>query len=205
MEITYHGLSCLRLRGRDATVLIDPPQTPLPGLARAAPDIVVRTEGATDPEKLRQRDGHVQEVSGPGEFEVRGVSIFGVPAGETTVMRVEVDDVRVVTAGRLRRQLTEDEIDALGHVDVLVVPVGGGDALTAAEATKLVNAVEPAIVVPARYRATGGGTEYEAVDKFTKEMGLAEGAWQAQPRLVLSGPSGDNDDTRVVILEPRTA
>lgn len=205
MEVTYHGLSCIRLRGRDATVLIDPPQAALPGLARSAPDIIVRTEGATDPDRLRQREGHAQEVSGPGEFEVRGVGIYGVPAGETTVMRVEIDDVRVVSAGRLRRQLSEDEIDALGHVDVLVVPVGGGDALTAGEATKLVSALEPGIVVPARFQATGGAVEYEPVDKFAREMGLAEGTWQMVPRLSLSGPSAEDSDTRVVILEPRGA
>ncbi|MBV9099989.1 MAG: MBL fold metallo-hydrolase [Candidatus Dormibacteraeota bacterium] len=204
MEVTYHGLSCVRLRGRDATVLIDPPQTSLPGLARNAPDIVVRTEGPTDPERLRAREGHAQEVSGPGEFEVRGVGVFGVPAGDTTVMRVEIDDVRLVAAGRLRRQLTEDEIDALGHVDVLVVPVGGGDALSATEASKLVSAVEPSIVVPARFRSTGGAVEYEPVDKFAKEMGLAEGTWQMVPKLNLSGPSAEDSDTRVVILEPRT-
>ena len=203
MEVTYHGLSCVRLRGREATVLIDPPQTTLPGLARSAPDIIVRTEGPTDPEKLRAREGHAQEVSGPGEFEVRGVGIFGMPVGETTLMRVEIDDVRVVAAGRLRRQLTEDEIDALGHVDVLVVPVGGGDALSATEASTLVNAVEPSIVVPARFRATGGGVDYEPVDKFAKEMGLAEGTWQMQPRLSLSGSSPEDSDARVVILEPR--
>jgi L-ascorbate metabolism protein UlaG (beta-lactamase superfamily) len=143
-------------------------------------------------------------VSGPGEFEVRGVSVFGMPAGDVTVMRIDVDDVRVVSTGRLRRLLTEDEIDALGHVDVLVVPVGGGDALGAVDASKLVNAVEPSIVVPARFRATGGGTEYEPVDKFAKEMGLAEGTWQMLPRLSLSGSPGETDETHVVILEPRT-
>src|SRR6202011_1060750 len=143
MEVTYHGLSCIRLRGREATVLIDPPQTALPGLARSAPDIIVRTEGATDPEKLRAREGHAQEVSGPGEFEVRGVGIFGVPAGETTLMRVEIDDVTVVSAGRLARQLSEEEIDALGHVLLGVVPQEERDALTAVEATKLATALEP--------------------------------------------------------------
>ena len=90
-------------------------------------------------------------------------------------MRVAVDDVRVVAAGRLRRQLTEDEIDSLGHVDVLVIPVGGGDALGAIDAAKLVNAVEPSIVVPARFGAGGGG-EYDPVGKFAQEMGLAEGS-----------------------------
>ena len=113
-----------------------------------------------------------------------------------------VDDVRVVAAGRLRRQLTEEEIDSLGHVDVLVIPVGGGDALGAIEAAKLVNAVEPGIVVPARYGAGDGG-EYDPVGKFAQEMGLAEGAWEPQPRLVLTGSSGESDETRVVFLEAR--
>lgn len=203
MEVTYHGLSCVRLRGRDTTVLLDPPQAQLPGLARANVGLVIRTEGATDPDLLRARPGNVQEVSGPGEFEVRGVSVLGVPAADVTVMRVTVDDVRVVSTGKLQRQLTEDEIDALGRVDVLVVPVGGGDALNAGDAAKLVRALEPAIVVPARYRATGGTAEYEPVEKFAKEMGLAEGSWQPQPRLNLSGASSDADETRVVILEAR--
>lgn len=203
MEVTYHGLSCVRLRGRDTTVLLDPPQAQLPGLARASVGVVVRTEGATDPDLLRSRPGNAQEVSGPGEFEVRGVSVLGVPASEVTVMRVTVDDVRVVSTGKLQRQLSEDEIDALGRVDVLVVPVGGGDALTAGDAAKLVRALEPAIVVPARYRATGGTAEYEPVETFAKEMGLAEGSWQPQQRLNLSGASADSDETRVVILEAR--
>jgi L-ascorbate metabolism protein UlaG (beta-lactamase superfamily) len=204
MELTYHGHSCVRLRGREMTVVVDPPQTTLPGLAKGAQGLVVRTEGATDPERLRPRDGEIQEVCGPGEFEIGGVSILGLATGETTVMRVAVDDVRVVLAGRLRRQLTEDEIDSLGHVDVLVIPVGGGDALSAIEAAKLVNAVEPSIVVPARY-AAGDGGEYDPVGKFAKEMGLAEGTWEAQAKLVLTGSTGETDDTRVVFLEARTA
>jgi L-ascorbate metabolism protein UlaG (beta-lactamase superfamily) len=203
MELTYHGHSCVRLRGREMTVVVDPPQSALPGLAKGTQGIIVRTEGETDPERLRAREGEVQEVCGPGEFEIGGVSILGLAAGETTVMRVSVDDVRVVVAGRLRRQLTEEEIDRLGHVDVLVLPVGGGDALGAIDAAKLVNAVEPSIVVPARY-GSGDGGEYDPVGKFAKEMGLAEGAWEPQPKLVLSGSSGESDDTRVVFLEVKT-
>jgi len=203
MELTYHGHSCIRLRGREMTVVIDPSQMALPGLAKGTLGIIVRTEGTTtDPTKLRSREGELQEVAGPGEFEIGGVGILGLAAGETTVMRIAVDDVRVVAAGRLRRQLTEEEIDSLGHVDVLVIPVGGGDALGAIEAAKLVNAVEPGIVVPARYGAGDGG-EYEPVGKFAKEMGLAEGAWEPQPRLVLTGSSGESDETRVVFLEAR--
>lgn len=204
MEITFVGLSCVRLRGRDVQVIIDPiaPDS-APGQPKLSPDIVVRTEGPTEFAALRPHDGRAQEVSGPGEYELRGVRVLGLPAGETTIMRVEVDDVRVAAIGRLRRPLTEDEIEALGHVDVLVTPVGDVDACNATEAAKLVASLEPAIVVPVRYAVPGLPGDFEPVDRFAKEMGLAEGAWAPQPKLNLTGSSGAVEETRVVVLEPR--
>jgi L-ascorbate metabolism protein UlaG (beta-lactamase superfamily) len=203
MEITYLGLSCLRLRGREAEVLVDPLPMGTRG-PKVSPDIVVRTEGETDPNLLRQHPGRPQEVGGEGEYEIRGVTIVGFAAEASTIMRIEVDDVRIAALGRFRRQLTEDEVDALGHIDVLAVPVGGGDALGATDATKLVNALEPAIVVPVRYRVAGLPGDYEGVERFVKEMGLADG-WTPQAKLNLTGSLGATDDTRVVVLEPRVA
>jgi L-ascorbate metabolism protein UlaG (beta-lactamase superfamily) len=207
VEITYLGHSCLRLRGRDVVVLVDPPATTLPGLSRSHPDIIVRTDGETDPERLRFREGEAQEVAGPGEFDVRGVTIHGLPSGETTIMKIEVDEVSVATLGRLDRQLTEDEVDELGRVDVLAVPVGGVDALGAVAATKVVNAIAPSIVVPVRYRSSGveGSGDYEPLDRFAKEMGLTEETLPTQPKLSLTGAMGAAEETRVVILEPRGA
>lgn len=206
MEITFVGLGCVRLRGRDVQVVIDPiPPGTAPGLPKLTPDIVVRTEGDTDFAALRPADGRPQEVRGPGEYELGGVRIFGLPAGKTTLMRVEVDEVRVVAVGRLRRQLTEDEIESLGHVDVLLAPVGGDDGCTATEAARLVRDVEPAIVVPVRYAVAGLPGAYEPVEKFAQEMGLAEGSWAAQPKLNLTGSSGAVEETRVVVLEPRAS
>ena len=203
MELTFVGLSCVRLRGRDVEVVIDPiPPGRSSRPPRVNPDIVVRTEGDGDLSLLRVAEGRPQEVSGPGEYELRGVSVVGVAAGDTTIMRVEVDEVRVCALGRLRRQLAEHEIDALGHVDVLAVPVGGGDALEAQAAARLVNALEPAIVVPVRYAVAGLAGDYDPVDRFAKEMGLAEG-WAPQPKLNLTGSLPTTEDTRVVILEPR--
>ncbi|MGD0834451.1 MAG: MBL fold metallo-hydrolase [Candidatus Dormibacteria bacterium] len=205
MELTYFGLSHLRLRGRDVLVVVDPPPSTLPGLGRLHADIVVRTEGMTVPAHLQPREGHPQEVAGPGEFEVRGVRIQGISAGSTTIMRIEVDDVRVACLGRLDRQLTEEEVDRLGRVDVLAVPVGGVDALGAVPATKLINAIAPAIAVPVRYRSPGveGTGDYDPLDKFAKEMGLVDGSWPVQPKLTLTGSMGAVEETRVVIVEPR--
>ncbi|MGD1034943.1 MAG: MBL fold metallo-hydrolase [Candidatus Dormibacteria bacterium] len=206
MEITYLGLSCIRLRGHDVQVLVDPPATTLPGLGRTPPDIIVRTEGETVSELLRPRPGQPQEVSGPGEFEVRGVTVHGLPAGAVTIMRIVIDEICVAALGRLDRQLTEDEVDELGRVDVLAVPVGGVDALSAVAATQVVNAIAPAIVIPVRYRSGGvaGTGDYDPLDRFAKEMGLTDGALPAQPKLSLTGIMGAAEETRVVILEPRS-
>jgi L-ascorbate metabolism protein UlaG (beta-lactamase superfamily) len=205
VEITYLGLSCIRLRGHDVQVLVDPPATTLPGLGRTPPDIIVRTEGETVSELLRPRPGQPQEVSGPGEFEVRGVTVHGLPAGAVTIMRIVIDEICVAALGRLDRQLTEDEVDELGRVDVLAVPVGGVDALSAVAATQVVNAIAPAIVIPVRYRSGGvaGTGDYDPLDRFAKEMGLTDGALPAQPKLSLTGIMGAAEETRVVILEPR--
>ena len=204
MEITYLGLSCLRLRGREVEVLVDPIPSGAGKMPKLNPHIVVHTEGATDPAAIKPRPGQPQEVSGPGEYEIHGVSVYGLAAGVVTVMRVEIDDVRVTALGRLNRQLTEDEVDALGHVDVLAVPVGGGDGLAATDAAKLTNAIEPGIVIPVRYSIRGLPGNYEGVERFAKEMGLADG-WTAQPKVNLTGSLGTTEETRVVILEPRAA
>lgn len=204
MEITYLGLSCVRLRGREADVLLDP----LPAGVRAprlTPDIIVATEGELDTSLLRAAEGRPQTVRGPGEYEVRGVRVLGIATpGGVTVMRVEVDDVRVVAVGRLHSRLSEEVIDALGHVDVLALPVGGGDALGAVDAAGLVQAIEPAYVVPVRYAIAGLPGEYDDVERFAKEMGLPEG-WSTQPKINLTGSVAAGEDTRVVVLEPRLA
>src|SRR5437879_3825589 len=130
MELTYIGLSCLRLRGREVEVVIDPLPAGMAKGVKLTPQIVVRTEGTTDPARLRHHDGGPQEVAGPGEYELAGVSVYGLAADGTTVMRVEVDDVRVAALGRLTRQLSATEGDALGHAAGLAVRGGGRRALS---------------------------------------------------------------------------
>lgn len=203
MEITYFGGSCVRLRGRDVQVVLDPPARLTGAVAKPVPDVVVRTSGKTQPDLLRAHSERPQEISGPGEFELRGVAVQGVPAGPVTLMCVEVDDVRVVSLGGIDRELTESEIDDLGHVDVLIIPVGGGDVLSSAAAARVVNLLEPGVVIPVRFRSDLlGGAGYEPVETFAKEMGLTDpGA--AQPKLVVSGSTAASEETRVVVLEPR--
>ena len=120
-------------------------------------------------------------------------------------MRIEVDDVRVACLGKLDRQLTEDEVDRLGRVDVFAVPVGGVDALSASPRPRSSTPSHrrspfPSAIAP---QVVEGNGDYDPLDKFAKEMGLVDGSWPVQPKLTLTGSMGAVEETRVVIVEPR--
>lgn len=198
MEITFHGASCVRLKGKDATVVVDPPCAAAD--LKAAPNLVVYTDGELDTQALHMREGRVQEIRGAGEYEVAGITVHGVNAGGSTVMCLEVDGVRVVAPGTVRRKLTEDELDRIGHVDVLVVPVGGRDSLDATAAAELAAAIEPAYVIPLRYKINDDD-DLDDVSHFAHEIGLAEG-WVPLAKLQMAS-SVVGEDTKAVVLEAR--
>lgn len=197
MEVTYHGGDCLRLRGRDAVVLVDPPSV---GAAQKnRPDLVVRTTSRFVPELVAPGSGKVAEISGAGEFEVGGVIVYGIALGAGAAMCIEVDGVRVLAAGRIERMLTEEEVDRIGHVDVLAVPVSGPSA-NATNAARLASVIEPGVVIPVAF-STAPNDGLESIAHFAKEVGLPEG-WTPQAKLAISG-STVGEDARTVVLESR--
>jgi L-ascorbate metabolism protein UlaG (beta-lactamase superfamily) len=67
--------------------------------------------------------------------------------------------------------MSEDEIEALGEIDILILPVGGNTVMSASGASKVVNEIEPKIVIPSHYKMPGLIIDVDAMDKFIKEMG----------------------------------
>src|SRR5436309_13550047 len=106
------------------------------------------------------RDG-AYEIHGPGEYEVAGVSVIGVPTfhdaekgarhGRNTVYLIEIDDVRVCHLGDLGHKLDEAEAKSVASPDVLLFPVGGRTAMNAAQAAELVRQRGPLYALPMRY------------------------------------------------------
>jgi L-ascorbate metabolism protein UlaG (beta-lactamase superfamily) len=121
-------------------------------------------------------------IDSPGEYEVKGVMVTGVPARlhidesgkRGTVYSITVDGVNVVAVGNIAGRLDDSQVESLGNVDVLVIPVGGhGLTLEAEEAATVVSQLEPSYVIPVHY--DDGKTTYampqSKVDEFLKEMG----------------------------------
>src|SRR2546427_11025692 len=154
------------------------------------------------------RDG-AYEIHGPGEYQVAGVSVIGVPTyhdaeqgtkhGRNTVYLIEIDDVRICHLGDLGHKLEDAEADAVSPPAVPLVPVGGNTAMNAAQAAEVVRQLEPRYVVPMHYAIPGLKLQLEPIDRFLKEMGLTAG--EPQPKLSVQASSGEYE-TKLVVLEP---
>ncbi|MFN2463326.1 MAG: MBL fold metallo-hydrolase [Candidatus Dormibacteria bacterium] len=214
MEISFIGHSCFRLRGRDASVVIDPYGKGI-GLttlvpSRFAADVLAITHDHPGHNNLAMVGGEPKVITGPGEYEVKGVSIQGVAAyhddeqgarlGRVTMYAVTIDEVVVAHLGDLGHGLSETQQAQLGTVDVLLVPVGGGNSLSATAAAGVANQLEAKIVVPMHYRLPGLKQELDEPQHFALEMGIE--TVEYQPKLSLNSRPG-NDDMKVVFLEAR--
>jgi L-ascorbate metabolism protein UlaG (beta-lactamase superfamily) len=151
-------------------------------------------------------------VEGPGEYEVKGMTVFGIRSfhdgvagaeeGSNTIYVLEIDDIRICHLGDLGHSLDDETVEAIGTpVDVLLVPVGGGKALGAAKAAEVVRTIEPRWVVPMHYRVPGFKTDLEGAETFLKEMGVTEIA--PQGKLIVQYSGSGEGDTKVFLLEPK--
>ena len=116
------------------------------------------------------------------------------------VFLFHLDDLVVCHLGALGHTLNAHQIEALGDVDVLMVPVGGHVSLSATKATEVISQLEPKVVVPMHYGTGREQVELDNLDKFMKEMGLKE--WEARDKLSLRS-SDMGETTQVMVLEPR--
>lgn len=197
MEITWLGESALLLKGRETKVLLDPAYKNGGVPAHSAAEIVVSAAGEAN--VLSPTKGP-QVVARQGEYELRGVSVRGVTTAAGTLFVTEVDEVSVCDFGEFPGPLDVEALDAFGTIDVLAVSVQKGSPARAVEVAALVSQLQPSVLVPVGYEASGDESPGELAE-FAKEMGLTQ--LGAQAKLTLAGSPGISDDTRVVILEAR--
>ena len=211
MDLTWLGHGCFRLRGKNAVAVTDPyPPALGPRLARLEADLVTVSHPHPNHSNVQAvKDARV--IDGPGEYEVKGITVNGVPAfhddskgeerGRNTVFLIEVDDVRVCHLGDLGHRLDDASLEVIGSVDILLVPVGGGNSLDASRAAEVVRQIEPRMVVPMHYAVPAVKKQLEGVDRFLKEMGAPE--TEPLQRLSVQATTGDTEATKVIVLEPR--
>lgn len=208
MELTWYGLSCFRLMERRYASVVTDPYSPTIGLPelKLRADVVTISHKARGHSQVSAVSGSKQVLDGPGEYEIGGVFITGIAAfdEETGVRNVlyvfDLDGLTVAHLGDLPQVPEQKQIEALGQVNILLTPVGGGNSLTAAQAAELVSLLEPNIVIPMHYKLPGLNLELEDVDRFLKEMGVTEA--KEETTLKVTG-TGLPEETETVILKPK--
>lgn len=213
MEITWFGRSTFRLRGRDATVVTDPPLEALHGRADrilANADLVTLSAVGAGP-RLSNFTQVPHVVHGPGEYEVKSVSITGIDGGprqaegaqRDVIYLFDFDDLVICHLGLLQRAQAGDQADGVSNVDVLFVPVGNrGKTLDASAAAEVIGRFEPRVIVPMCFKSSPDDPgDLDTLEKFAREMGVKE--WEPQPRLNVTRSSLPAAPTTVV-LAPRS-
>ena len=160
MDVTWVGGGCFRLRGRDATILTDPHTSGIKQRSARPKADVVTLSGATDnrltdvPSRRADRDGSAFVAEGPGEYEVAGVYVHGVPAPagaarRTTLFAIDVDGISVGHVSELTGIPDDEFLDELGTIHVLLIGIrSGSDFLPPDQIIKTVTRIEPNIVIP---------------------------------------------------------
>ena len=207
MELTWYGLSCFRMVERGlATVVTDPFDASVgltPPKLRA--DVITVSHDAPGHNHLSAVKGERRVITGAGEYEIGGVFITGlamdVPkAGNgrpNTLYVFDFEGLTVTHLGDLAFVPSQPQIEDLGTVDVALVPVGGGSALTPSQAAEVVSLIEPKIVVPMHYKTGKESLKLGPASRFLSEMGIG----QLEPIDSLKvSKAGLSDETQVVLL-----
>ena len=206
MQIQYFGLSSFKISTKDAVVITDPFHKDV-GLTppRGQADILIMAD------KTDKRYSAISGISGepflmdtPGEYDLKGVAVTGIPLKQedknVSVFLIESEDMRVLNLTHIKEwNMKEEELESLGEIDILILPVGGNTVLSASQASKIVNEIEPKIVIPSHYKMSGLIFDLDPLDKFIKEMG---GEKEEMEKLTVKKKDLQQEETQVIILTP---
>jgi len=216
-KIYFAGQSCFQIsisnsKDNSADIVIDPfdEETGLK-LPNLSADILLVTHQHHDHNYIKGIKGEPFIAQGPGEYEIRGVFVTGIPSfhddkegkekGQNTIYTIEAEELRFCHLGDLgQKQLTDEQVDKIGQIDVLMIPVGGQYTISSLEAQKIIGQIEPRIVIPMHYALPKLKMELDDVAKFLKTMGKPSVV--AQDKLVVKTSTLPKEGMEIVVLQP---
>lgn len=221
MHIIWHGQACFQNivsqnKGEQVRIVIDPFSEEIGlRLPKLEADILLITHCHYDHNNVKAVNGHPFLIEGPGEYEIKEIYIEGIAAfhddkngkerGANTIYTIEAEGMRICHLGDLgQKELTPDQLERVGDVDILMIPVGGVYTIDGRGATKIISQIEPRIVIPMHYHLPKlnppAGGKLEGVDKFLREMGRK--SVEPQPKLLIKKKDLPEEETKIVVLKP---
>ena len=212
MQINFLGHASFKIKTKTATVVTDPfPDSIGIKFPKTTAEIVsVSHTQHDDHDNIDAVDGVKKVLSGPGEYEISGVSVLGFPSyhddkkgeerGKNTIYVFEAEGFRIAHLGDLGHRLSEKELEELGDIDILMLPVGGVYTIGPKEAAEIVRNIEPNLILPMHYKMPSLKEEafgkLETAKPFISELGLPT---EETKKLTVSGLLGD--EQKIILLE----
>jgi L-ascorbate metabolism protein UlaG (beta-lactamase superfamily) len=142
-------------------------------------------------------------INGPGEYEVKEVFVQGIASekekGINTIYTIETEDLKICHLGCLnQKELTDEQLDKIGEVDILMIPVGDGEVISAKEAVKIMSQIEPQIILPMYYHLPKLKIKLDGVDKFLKMIGVKK--IEPLPKLNIKKKDISADEVKIILL-----
>lgn len=217
MEITFLGHSAFKIKTKTATIITDPYSSEMVGFKfpKLEADIVTVSHQHEDHNDVSAVNGQPFIVSLPGEYEVKGISIFGFSSyhdeeegakrGTNNIFMIEAEGLRICHLGDLGILPSSEVLEEIIGAEVLMIPVGGVSTVGPTEADEVVSKIEPLYVLPMHYKMPGINEkvfeDLAPVDKFLSEMG-AEQAEKLDKLLVTKDRLPQ--ETKIVVLERKS-
>lgn len=217
MKIIWHGQSCFQIiaqtkKSKEVTIVIDPFSE---GIGLRVPklqaDILLVTHNHRDHNNVKAVSGNPFLIEGSGEYEIKGVFIQGILAfhdaslgrerGEVTIYTILAEGMSVCHLGDLgQKELTADQLEKIGNIDILMIPTGGLYTISAKEALKIMAQIEPKITIPMHYQVPGLNLKLEKIDKFLKMLSIRS----VEPLVKLSIKKRDlsPEEAKIIVLKP---
>lgn len=212
MDIIWYGHSCFRISERGQASIVTDPFGEHLGYEmppRLKADIVTISHPAPGHNHVAAFKNVHHVVEGPGEYEIGNVFIVGVatfnpdvePPRRNVIYVFDYSPLKVAHLGDLDHVPKQSMIDALGQIDIVMVPVGGGSSLNSSQAAEVVSVLEPSIIIPMHFQTEAlRGLELDPVDRFLKEMGVNT---IEQEEILRVSASAMPEQTQVVLLDFR--
>jgi L-ascorbate metabolism protein UlaG (beta-lactamase superfamily) len=212
MEIIWHGHSFFEIQSKKIKIAIDPFDEKiglLPPKIKA--DILLISHNHYDHNNKKIISGDYFLIEGPGEYEIKGIFIEGVESfhdekggkerGKNTIYKIETEGFKICHLGDFgQKELTNGQKEKLENLDILMIPVGGIFTISAKEAIKIVQELEPKIVIPMHYLLPKLKIKLDPPEKFLKLMGIK--ALKPLEKLKLKKGEKLSEETKVILLKP---
>ncbi len=217
MQIIWHGQSCFEITAKnrensDVVIIIDPFSEEV-GLKppKLAADVLLVSHNHFDHNNIKAVNNSPFLIDACGEYEVKGAFVQGLLAshdnqqgkerGEVIIYKIEVEDIKICHLSDLgQKELTSEQLEQIGNVDILMIPVGGKFTLDAKDASEIISQIEPRVVIPMHYKINNLNVEIDGVDRFLKVMG--EEGIVPEKKLKITAKNLPVAETKIVVLEP---